>query len=224
MENKFSVGKTGIIFIGGKTIKEYKLKTIKPIFSEKVSELILEYYSTLVSSNIPVPELIEHKDLTFVSTHYGKNIIELAGENIEEFYEHNKPLFDEILGIIKKAKENNLFLDPHIKNFTIFNTKTYYVDIFPPYSMEYLEILLKSNPSQKEKIMENHNIFSPERLSIHFLADFMVAFNNEKVMRSLAEKMIEMNIIDHLDMSKVMEIMEIDRLRKSPLNDKYDLL
>ena len=223
MENKFSVGKTIIIFIGGKVIKEYRLKTIKPVYKDKVGELILEYYKSLISNNIPVPKLIEYKDLIFVSDHHGKNIIELAGNNIEEFYEHNKPIFYDALKIIKTAKENKLYLDPHIKNFTIYDTKIYYVDIFPPYCQKYLEVLLKSNPDQRKRIMENYKIFSPKMIPHHFLADLLSVFNNEEIIKDLAEKMIEMNIIDYLDMDKVKKIMEIDRLRKSPDNDKYDL-
>ncbi len=224
MANKFSAIKTSIKFINGRVIKEYRIKTISPHYKSVISKFIFEYYNSLISSGIPVPKLLEHEELRFVSIYHGKNIVELAEDNIEEYYSSNNHIFNDVLNIIKIAKDNNIYFDPHIKNFTIYDNKVWYVDIFPPYSEKYLEILLKSNPSQKEKIIENHNIFSPKMLPYHFLADFLATFDNEKVLKSLAKEMIKIGISDRLRMDIVRKIMEIDRSRKSPYNNKYDVV
>ena len=224
MENKFSAIKTNIIYSNGKVIKEYRLRTINPRYKDIISNFIFEYYASLISNGIPVPKLLDHEKLKFVSVYHGKNIVELAEDDIEEYYNSNKNFFMDIIKIVKTAKDKNLYFDPHIKNFTIFNNRVWYVDVFPPYSKKYLEILLKSNPSQKEKLIENHNIFSPEMLPYHFLADFLATFNNEKITNYLAKDMMRIGMFNQLNMGIVMDVMEIDRLRKSPDNNKYDVV
>ena len=224
MESKFSAIKTSITYVNGRVIKEYRLRTINQQFKEVVSEFIFEYYNSLILKGIPVPKLLEHNGMKFVSIYRGKNLVELAGEDIEKYYDSNKPFFEDIIKIIKVARDKKLYFDPHIKNFTIHENKVWYVDIFPPYGEKYLEILLKSNPSQREKIVENHHIFSPEMLPYHFLADFLATFNNEKITKSLAEEMIKTDVFKKLDMKIIKKIMEIDRLRKSPDNNKYDVV
>ena len=224
MENKFSAIKTNITYINGKVIKEYRLRTISPQYKDVISKFIFEYYNSIVLRGIPVPKLLEYNKLKFVSIYHGKNIVELAENNIEEYYNSNKTFFNDIIRIVKIAKDYNLYFDPHIKNFTVYENKVWYVDIFPPYSEKYLEILLKSNPGQKEKIVENINIFSPKMLPYHFLADFLATFNNEKVTRSLADEMIRIGVFNKLDMGIVKKVMGIDKLRKSPDNNKYDVV
>ena len=224
MKNKFSAIKTNISFVDGRVIKEYGFKTINPIYKDTVNKFIIEYYHSLTSKGIPVPKLLEHGTLRFVSIYHGKNFVELAGDSIKDYYNSNKGFFKDVLKILKIAKDNHIYFDPHIKNFTVFNNKVWYVDIFPPYGEKYLEILLKSNPSQKEKIIENHDIFSPKMLPYHFLADFLATFEDEEVTKSLAEEMVKMKFFDKIDMKIVRKVMEIDRLRKSPENNEYDVV
>lgn len=68
MENKFSAIKTNITYVNGKVIKEYRLRTISPQYKDLIGKFIFEYYNSLISSGIPMPELLEYEKLKFISS------------------------------------------------------------------------------------------------------------------------------------------------------------
>ena len=70
---------------------------------------------------------------------------------------------------------NDLYFDPHPKNF-VFNKNDdiFYVDFFPPYS-DYLKAkrLQVAKSNEKQIIDENYQLFTKEFLVVHFCGDFL---------------------------------------------------
>ncbi len=221
MEKRSTLLSTKIEVNDGKITKEYALKTIKPEYKEQVSKLILKYYEKLKENNIPVPNLIESNGLSFTSDYKGENIIDSTND-IEEFYNFNEKIFDSIFDIIKLAIEKNICIDPHIKNFTIDNEEVYYVDVFPPHGEEYWKILLDSNEGREYEVSETLDLFKPNMLAHHFLADFHGTFNNMKLVEKLAKKMVEKNLIKSFDINTFNKILMLEAEVKGIFKDRYD--
>ncbi len=215
--NHICTSGTSITFSNNKVIKKYCLKNIKDCYKEQVYNQILNYCNKLSSIGIQIPKLLSHNNnLEFVFDFCGKNIIELMEKNPLSFFNSNISLFEEILNIIKTAKENGIFLDPHIKNFTVSNGDVFYVDIFPPYSKDYLKLLLKSDLSNKKEIIKNMDLFSPKNLGNHFIADLKKTFKKEdELINLISNKVVQLGIMDNINKNHINEIINIEELRSN---------
>ena len=201
--------------------KTYQLNTLDAKYKPELSNLILEYFNSLLEAGINLPKLIDSdRKLNFKFSYCGQSVAKQLSHDPMNFYKKNEQLFEDIINICQLAINSNLHLDPHIRNFTNYNGKIYYVDIFPPYGEEYLDLLTQLNPHLKDKLTSLFSLFSPKMLPYHFLADFKKTFINEKkLLVIIEEKMKAMKIIDGhnpelidwiINMEK--EAYEIDRL------------
>jgi len=163
----------------GYITKEINLIVFDKSMCKNIQRMILRYISSIKKAGIPVPEVKEYSikegKLFFVFEYKGINIIQMIGnKKPDEFFEKHAVIFSEIINIIKKAQEADLFLDPHIKNFVIDKEKIYYVDFFPPYSPKYNKLVIeKSGEDKQEIVKENLSYFNPKELGCHFAADLL---------------------------------------------------
>lgn len=161
----------------------YILKDMKPTaFSgecKKVHDLILEYVSKVRQAEIPMPEIeyshLEDNAIKCICKYVGRNLVQEFGSNdLIDLVKKHHDVLEEVVKNIKKAQEANLFIDPHIKNFTIDNNKLYYVDFSPPYSEAYNRMRLEyALESERDIVRENLDAFSPCQLGYHFAGDLL---------------------------------------------------
>jgi hypothetical protein len=157
--------------------KTYSLNVDIDLAIDELKKLMDDYLYSLISMKIRVPRIIdsriEEEKIIYECEYCGKNIIEL-GLSLTN-YEQFKPYFIKMIGVIALAKFNDIYFDPHPKNF-VFNEKKeiFYVDFFPPYSDYLLEKRLKIAEKDEIKIItENYNYFTKNNLMQHFCGDFL---------------------------------------------------
>ena len=176
---KFSVISTSLEYdkLRNTIKKKYKKNTTIPISIIEIKKLIDDYIILLKNSKIPIPNVvesyIEDEFIIYETKYCGKNIIEL-GFSISKF-DVFKNYIIKMLHIIKKAMKNDIYFDPHPKNF-VFNEKDeiFYVDFYPPYTDSLEKMLLSvSSPEHAEIIKKNFSFFKKDFLPEHFCGDFL---------------------------------------------------
>ena len=210
MKKYFTINDTQIIFKKEFVKKTYILKTIPKKEIEKVSKLIYSYYLELNKAGVTMPKLISSKGLTFKYEFCGESLIEiLKGKQLSRSFMEN--VVKQIEIILKNCKKNNLGLDPHIKNFTLFKEKVFYVDTFPPVSRKYIDLLTKYNPNLNKEIRSHLRTWKPEKLRYHFLADVKKTKELNKDFYKVAkENFIKNRSIRNFKLQKVNEIIAIE--------------
>lgn len=156
-------------------------KTIRPNISLPLStvelaELFRHYLHTLKENGITLPEIIEDG----IDGNGLKYLCRYEGSNIVQFFEpmllvsiDNKTVLDKIFEIIAIAVRNNVYLDPHPKNFVWNGETVTFVDFSPPLIDSYFKARLDcAGTEEKEIISANFQYFSPEWLPYHFAGDF----------------------------------------------------
>ena len=195
-------------------LKTYKLNTISKKNRSKVSDIIVEYYNSLVLAKIPVSKLIAYdKNLNFQFSYCGDNLEDLLKTNPLNFFKENKLLFNNIIDICAKVYDNKLFFDPHIRNFTVQNGELFYIDTFPPYGNKYLDLLISFNPELENRIIDHFNLYAFNMVPHHFLSDFKKTFPKEsKLLSLLVDMMCEKGLIVNLNHSIMNEIIKQENI------------
>jgi hypothetical protein len=223
--NKFSVVSTNIEhdIVNNIILKKYKKNTSTDISIEELKELVDSYILTLKSSGIPIPDVIEsyvEQDiLVYKSKYCGKNIIEL-GFNISNFDVYTSQI-KKMLNLVKIAIKDNLFFDPHPKNFVFKDTGIFYVDFFPPYGETLKEKRLSiAKPDEKKIINENFDFFTQSFLLEHFCGDFLnIDKNSEEIFKSIYNLCYDMKFSvtsyeDFIKKAKYIRSIEDERLNR----------
>ena len=128
---------------------------------------------------LPSKIYIDNEYLVVIQEIYGEPFL-IENEVSEESLNLVLP---PIIELCRYAQAKNLYADPHIKNFTIKNEKLMYVDISPPYSKEYNEILITktNNKLKKHIINKNCEFFRWDWLPYHFVGD-LLSINFESIL------------------------------------------
>jgi hypothetical protein len=177
--NDFSVVSTNVeLDTKSNIIKKTYSKNVEiDITTIELKELMDHYIHSLKVSNITIPEIvssyIQDDKVVYECEFCGKNIVEagLKKSNFDKFI----PSITKMLKLINQAILNDLYFDPHPKNF-VFNkdNNIFYVDFFPPYS-DYLKSkrLQVAKTNEKQIISENYQFFTKDFLAAHFCGDFL---------------------------------------------------
>ena len=177
---KYSVINTNIKEVkrGNKVflIKSYKPINMKVYGLKWIKKKTDEYIEGLVNKGVKMPQIQD----SFIDKDKIAYIVEKVGENLFDkgFNTFNFKNFEEdmlaILNIFKIVKKNNLYFDPHPKNFVFNNKVVFYVDFFPPYSYEYNEKRVSLSEGEERSIVEkNLSYFKGKYLLPHFCGDFL---------------------------------------------------
>ena len=199
---KYSVISTSLAYDKKRNIikKKYKKNTQLSLSTIKLKKLVDNYILQLKNSKIPIQNIvqsyIEDEFLVYETRHCGKNIIELGFDisRINDFKEH----IIMMLHIIKKAIKNNIYFDPHPKNF-VFNKKgeIFYVDFYPPYTDNLKEMIISiANIDHVEIIKKNYFFFKKNFLLEHFCGDFLnIDKNSEVIFDKIYQLVKELGIL-----------------------------
>ena len=126
-----------------------------------------------------------------------------------------------VFNIIEKAKKNNLYLDPHPKNFTLLSGKVGFVDFTPPYGIEdYRTARLEIEQRNKNIISNNLDVFHPENLFYHFIGDLFDISNDHQTILKLYQVMFENSFVnlpteEGIKKAKAIRAIEDDRISKN---------
>lgn len=179
--NRFSVNNTRIrrVTVNGESFVEKTINRNVPL-SVTSAELKAEmdtYREQLTTAGVPMPRV--------ASSHVTDGAIvylcEDGGPNLVERYQHPELLTDgradvltSAIGIIKRAIDAGLAIDPHIKNFVGKDTDLAYVDFSPPLTMDYIEARCAvARDTERDILRENFAYFTPYFLPYHFAGDFL---------------------------------------------------
>ncbi len=208
--NPVSMCQTQVQIIGDKVYKKYQLIILPQKAKSEVSKLILLYYQQLQNAGIPVPELKSaNHNLEFEFAYCGTGMMELAEQDPNQFIESNPALTDQMVAICKTAIKNNVSLDPHFRNFTVDeHQKVWYVDIFPPLLEDYIRLF--ENPSVQAKVQEHFDLFKPQAIAQHFLADWLKVFGVKQSLEPLANQMKQQGLIQSIDWEFIQSIIKIE--------------
>jgi len=153
----------------GTTVEKQDGKIIKTIHidlfgMDRIRTLISDYVDQLKYANIPIPKIY--------GSHVKENKLIYVCQDVGENIDWNNYI-REMLNVLYKAKNNNVCIDPHPRNFMMDeNKKIWYVDFTPPYSEDYFNARLDMAKSSEKKLLENHfSLFKPDNLIQHFIAD-----------------------------------------------------
>ena len=226
--SRFSVIKSNFKIFEEDNVK-YILKEINPTTLNKmigqVKDFTLEYISRLKSSGIPFPGIkeyyIEDNKIFFVCNYMGENLFKLIIEKDPKDLIKKNEILLQIFNIFKKAKEANLDIDPHPKNFVLEGNKIYYVDFSPPYLPEYNKLVI-NNIAEKYRGLAKRNFaaFSPSELGYHFAGDLLKENNEfEKIMPNLYSYLKQEEIIDgsfekFIKRANEIKKIELERVRR----------
>jgi len=212
-----SVNNTLINIQENVVIKTYYLKTINKKYKSQIKNLIEDYFFELHNNGIPVPRLIKSNvNLEFHFSYCGQSLFShLSSDNFREIIQDNN-IVSQIIDICNNAISNDISFDPHIKNFTIKNGKIFYVDVFPPLNTSYINLLIKANSQNEERIKEQFNLFSPKLIANHFIADIQKSFPNKVEISELFSKyLLEYGLLDKIDKSLINNIIAIENKNHS---------
>lgn len=226
--DKFSVIKSNFQVFEENNVK-YILKEINPItlckMHEQVRDFMLKYISKLKESGIPFPDVresyVKDNKIFFVCRYKGENLFQLMDEEEPRNLIENKKILSQVVDIFKRAKEANLDIDPHPKNFVIENGRVYYVDFSPPYLEEYNKLIMDNiEEEHKSLVKRNFIAFSPSELGFHFAGDLLKENNKfEKIMPELYSYFKQQEIIDSsfksfLKKANEIKEIELERIRR----------
>ena len=168
------------VFIDKNTNKIQKFIKHECCDVEKVYELYCEYLHNWSSYKYFLPTEIEIQERFLVISQdmHGLSVLE---KNKFDFSLIDK-ILDPIIELCNYAKTNKLYADPHIKNFTIQDDNFKYVDISPPYSKKYnnLVVLKAKNQLEKNILEKNCEFFRWDWLPYHFAGD-LLSINLESI-------------------------------------------
>jgi hypothetical protein len=179
--NRFSVNNTRIRRFtanGGPLVeKTISCNAPLPVTAAELKAEMDAYREQLTAAGIPMPRVAE-SHVTEESIVY---LCEDGGPNLVERYEQPELLTNgrtdvltSAIGIIKRAIDAGLAIDPHIKNFVGEDADLAYVDFSPPLTMAYVEARCAvAKGAERDILRENFAYFTPYFLPYHFAGDFL---------------------------------------------------
>lgn len=206
--------------------KEIRLNVLGIERCEIMRDLMLGYVSRIREVGIPMPKIeeshVKNGMIYFICKYRGKNLVELFEEReASDIFENHLETFKQAIGAIRNAKESDLCLDPHIKNFVIDENGLSYVDFSPPYSKGYNALVLsRTRVSDKEIVEKNLNAFMPDQLGYHFMGDLLKEdkkYSNispEIYRILLREKLIKGGFDEFISMANKIKDIEIERVER----------
>ncbi|MDE2836752.1 MAG: hypothetical protein OXL97_04495 [Chloroflexota bacterium] len=179
--NPFSVNNTRIrrLTVNGESLVE---KTITrnaplPVALDDLKAEMDAYRGQLTAAGVPMPRIADSR-VTDSSIVY---LCEDGGQNLVERYERPELLTNghtdvltSAIGILKRAIDAGLAIDPHIKNFVGGDAGLTYVDFSPPLTETYVEARCSvARDTERDILRENFAYFTPYFLPYHFAGDFL---------------------------------------------------
>ena len=225
--DKFSVVSTNVEYDMHSNVirKKYTKNVDLPITIVELKKLTDEYLFSLKDAQIPIPNVtksyIKNEFIIYESEYCGKNIIELDFDVLK--FDNFKNYIIEMLKVVKIAIDNNLYFDPHPKNF-VFNDKNkiLYVDFFPPYTDNLRKKRLNIADNNELEIIDiNYQFFTKEFLAEHFCGDFInIDKNCESIFSDIYLLAKELNMVnsskeDFMKKAKYIRSIEDLRLEKN---------
>ena len=179
--NRFSVNNTRIrrVTVNGESLVEKTIQRNVPlaVTSAELKAEMDAYREQLAAAGVPMPRMADSR-VTDGSIVY---LCEDGGLNLVERYEQPDLLTNgradvlrSAIGILKRAIDAGLAIDPHIKNFVGEDANLIYVDFSPPLTMAYVEARCAvAEGSERDILRENFAYFTPYFLPYHFAGDFL---------------------------------------------------
>jgi hypothetical protein len=187
---------------GDKFVKKtIRLNTNLEKHTKEIFSFIGKYIDKLQSADIPLPKIIDsnftHGQLTYICEYGGENILGMVKRGQLENTINCTTIFNQIMGIIKKAQKTNTYFDPHPKNFVILNDKLSYVDFTPPWLEEYFDLRLSKAKGNEVKILEDFfSCMHFKELGFHLVGDLLkIDNNNYKNLSLLYQRLIKRGLI-----------------------------
>lgn len=170
MENFVSYNNTSVKLDNNQIFKKYVIKSIPKIYYKIINKNITLYHKKLFSLCNGIPRLISNKKkLEFSFEYCGESLNKVLRKKIS--LNKMEIILNGVILILNDCEKKKIDIDPHFKNFTIMNDKIYYVDMFPPLTKQYINLLIKYNKNIKYKIKSHLKTWSYKILKQHFIAD-----------------------------------------------------
>ena len=206
--NRFSVNNTQVrkLTIDGKAFVEKTIRSNVPLLATS-AELKAEmdtYRGQLTAAGVPMPVVtgshVTDDTIVYVSEDGGLNLVERYQQPSLLTRGHTDVLRSAI-GIIKRAIDAGLAIDPHIKNFVGEGTDLAYVDFSPPLTMAYVEARCEIAQDDERAILrENFAYFTAYFLPYHFAGDFLnVDPSAERVFPALQALLKDAGLLPDID-------------------------
>ena len=179
--NRFSVNNTRVrrLTIDGEPLVEKTIHCNVPlgVTSADLKAEMDAYREQLTAAGVPMPRIAD-SHVTDDSIVY---LCEDGGLNLVERYEQPELLTNgradvlmSVIGIIKRAIDAGMAIDPHIKNFVGEDADLTYVDFSPPLTTAYVEARCAiAKDDERDILRENFSYFTPYFLPYHFAGDFL---------------------------------------------------
>ena len=179
--NPFSVNNTRIrrLMVDGEALVEKTISSNAPL-PVALTELKAEmdaYREQLTAAGIPMPRVAESRvtdsSIVYVCEDGGLNLV-ARYEQPELLTNGHVDVLTSAIGILKRAIDAGLAIDPHIKNFVGEDADLAYVDFSPPLTAAYVEARCSiARDGERNILRENFAYFTPYFLPYHFAGDFL---------------------------------------------------
>ena len=179
--NPFSVHNTRIrrVTVNGEALVEKTISRNAPL-DATLAELKAEmdtYREQLAAAGVPMPRVAESRvtgdSIVYLCEDGGMNLVQRY-ERPEMLANGSADVLTSAIGIIKRASDAGLAIDPHIKNFVGEDADLAYVDFSPPLTMAYVEARCAvAEDTERDILRENFAYFTPYFLPYHFAGDFL---------------------------------------------------
>lgn len=223
MKNFVSYNKTNVKLNSKRQVlKKYTINTIPIKYYKIINKQINLYHKALYKGCDAIPKMIHNKkDLDYCFQYCGKSLHEIL-QNKKLSKKKMHVILDGVIKILNQCERQRIDLDPHFKNFTILKNKVYFVDIFPPLTSKYVNLLTKNNPKIKSQIKRHLNTWKFKIIKQHFLADLKKSKFINRKFYSLAKKyFLEQKVVKKIDFKLINQIIKIEETNLK--NKKFTL-
>ena len=179
--NPFSVNNTRIrrVTVDGELLVEKTIRRNAPLPASH-AELKAEmdaYRDQLAAAGVPMPRIadshVTDDSIVYLCEDGGLNLVERY-EQPEVLTNGHADVLTSAIGILKRAIDAGVAIDPHIKNFVGDGADLAYVDFSPPLTEAYVEARCSVAREDEQAILrENFAYFTPYFLPYHFAGDFL---------------------------------------------------
>lgn len=201
--------------------KIYKINTIPVKYYKYINNEINKYYTKL-SKCKNIPRLIKNKkNLEFYFEYCGNSLFDILQAKKLTKVKMEKILYG-VTQILNFCEKNKINIDPHFKNFTILNNNVYFVDIFPPLTKKYIQLLTHFNKKIKNKIIKHLNTWNYQLIKQHFIADLKKSkFINRNFYLFAKKYFVKNKLIKKISYKKINRIIAIEESNLK--NNKFTL-
>ena len=210
MNNFISYNNNLVKLYNNQIFKKYIIKSIPKTYYKIINKNIVLYHKKLLNCCNGIPKLIYNKnDLEFSFQYCGKSLDRVLRKKISLY--KMKIILDGVILILNNCEKKKINIDPHFKNFTIMNDKIYYVDMFPPPTRQYINLLIKYNKSIQYKIKKHLKTYSYKIIKQHFIADLKKSkFINRKFYFYTKKYFLKKKTIPYINYKLINKIIYIE--------------